>query len=85
MSNKTKTTNRIKVANKLKLYIGWFGVLTPVFACGVLVGVGLMGGITGMFIGQVVVVSAINFFVGKMLLKPVSPIKGKGRKKVKYA
>lgn len=77
MNKKPKEPNRVKVANKVRPIIGWFGVLTPVFGAGVLAGVGLLGGLSGMFIGQVVVVSAINYFVGRMLLKPVPAIRGK--------
>lgn len=77
MKNKNKVSNRLKTVNRLRLAIGWFGVLTPVFGFGVLVGVGLMGGLNSMLIGQVVVVSAINYFVGKQLLKPVPLTKGK--------
>ena len=76
MSNKSKELNRVKVANKLRAYVGWFGVLTPVFGAGVLTGIGLLGAISPMFIVQVTIVSAINYFVGRMLLKPVPAIRG---------
>lgn len=89
MNKKSKELNRIKEAsrqktvNKLKLYLGWFGLLTPVFGAGVLVGVGLLGTLSGMFVAGVVVASSVNYFAGRMLLRPVSAIRGK--KKVRYA
>lgn len=76
MKSKYTSPNRLKTVNRLRLYLGWFGVLTPVFGAGVLAGVGLMGGLTGMFVGQVVFVCAVNYFVGWQFLKPVGVKKG---------
>lgn len=77
MKNKPKESNRVKTVKRLRLYLGWFGVLMPVFASGVLVGVGLSGGLSAMYVVQVVVVSAICYFVGRQLLKPVMARKKK--------
>ena len=72
MSNK----NKVKPIGKLRLYLGWFGLLTPVFGAGMLAGIGLLGALDSIFIVQVVVASGINYFVGRYLLKPVVVIRG---------
>jgi len=66
-----KNKNKVKPITGLRLYFGWFGLLTPVFGAGILVGVGLLGALNTIFIVQVVVASVINYFVGRYLLKPV--------------
>lgn len=57
--------------NKFRLFIGWFGVLTPVYAAGVLTALFVTGPVETGFIGRVVLVSSINFFVGRRLLKSI--------------
>jgi len=74
-----KNKNKVKPVTGLRLYFGWFGLLTPVFGAGMLVGVGILNALTPVFIAQVVVASVINYFVGRHLLKPVV------EEKVKYA
>jgi len=69
-------SNRLKTVNRLRLFLGWFGVLTPVFAAGVLFGVCLTSSVSTVFVGQLAVVSAINYYVGRKLLKPVMVKKG---------
>ena len=55
--------------SKIRLCIGWFGVLTPVYAAGVLTVLLASGYIDTMFIVKVVAVSVINCFIGHKLLK----------------
>ena len=69
MKNRTRVQNRVKLVAKLRLYLGWFGLLTPVFGAGVLFGVCMIGSPTLLFVGQVVVAGAINFYIGRKLLK----------------
>ena len=78
--NRMKEANRQKTVNRLKLYLGWFGLLTPVFGAGILMGVGMLGALSGMFIVGVVVASSVNYLAGRMLLRPVIA----GKKKVRY-
>ncbi len=60
---------RLLLRNKLKLFLGWFGVLTPALA-----GIGLWifwvnGGVfTQVKIVPVSIGSAINFLIGLLLL-----------------
>ena len=60
--------------NKTKLIVGWFGVLTPVYAAGVLT-VLLVIGDTAL-VGGIIVVSIINCFMGYKVLKSKLPEKG---------
>ena len=72
--------------NKIRLCIGWFGVLTPVYAAGVLTVLLTLGYIDTTFIGQIIFVSIINCFIGRKLLKTMVVIpltKGKGNKGIK--
>lgn len=55
--------------NKIRLAVGWFGVLTPVYAAGVLTVLFVTGTVDMGFIGRVVLVCAINFYIGRKLLK----------------
>ena len=55
--------------NKLRLFLGWFGVLTPVYAAGALTVLFVIGESDMPFLGGVALVSAINFLVGRNLLK----------------
>lgn len=55
--------------NKIRLGIGWFGVLTPVYAAGVLTVLLATGTAEMAFVGRVALVSAINFYIGRKLLK----------------
>lgn len=55
--------------NKIRLFIGWFGVLTPVYAAGVVTVLLTIGNVDGGFILRVVAVSAINCFIGYKILK----------------
>ena len=57
--------------NKFRLFIGWFGVLTPVYAAGVLTALCVTGPVEMGFIGRVALVSSINFYIGRRLLKSV--------------
>lgn len=55
--------------NKIRLFFGWFGVLTPVYAAGVLTVLFATGPTELGLIGKVVAVSFINLFVGYKILK----------------
>ena len=55
--------------NKIRLFIGWFGVLTPVYAAGALTVVLAAGEIESMVVTRILVVSAINCVIGYKLLK----------------
>lgn len=66
-----KNKNKVKPITGLRLYFGWFGLLTPVFGAGMLMGVGLLGALNPIFIVQVVGTSVFNYFVGRHLLKPI--------------
>ena len=57
--------------NKIRLTVGWFGVLTPVYAAGVLTALLAIGTVEMGFIGRVALVSSINFFIGRKLLKSI--------------
>jgi len=61
------------VRNKIRLIIGWFGMLTPVYAAGVLTVLFATGAVEMEFVGKVIFVSSINFFIGRKLLKSLSP------------
>lgn len=76
-----KNKNRVKPVTGMRLYLGWFGLLTPVFGAGMLVGVGMLGALNPVFIAQVVIAGTINYFIGRHLLKPIAV----ENKKVKYA
>jgi len=65
--------------NKFRLFLGWFGVLTPVYAAGALTVLLITGEDTTNFVGQVLFISGINFFVGRKLLKSMVVVKKKGR------
>ena len=62
--------------NKIRLGIGWFGVLTPVYAAGVLTVLLALHIIDGGLIARIVFVSAVNCFVGRKILKVKLPIEG---------
>ena len=54
---------------KLLLWLGWFGVLTPVYVAGVLTVLFLTSSTTPILLMQLVGGSAINCYVGRRLLK----------------
>jgi hypothetical protein len=51
-----------------RVFIGWFGVLTPVFGAGVLTALYAFGEPNHLFAGQVIVVSTLNYFIGRKVL-----------------
>ena len=65
--------------NKIRLAIGWFGVLTPVYAAGVLSVLLAAGNVDTAFIGRIILVATVNLIIGFKLLR--SMVKEKGVKK----
>ena len=55
--------------NRIRLFVGWFGVLTPVYAAGILTVLFATGATEIGLIGKVVAVCFINFFIGWRILK----------------
>ena len=55
--------------NRIRLFVGYFGVLTPVFMLGMIAGFIYLGYIDGKMIIPLMVVSAVNFFFGYWVLK----------------
>ena len=55
--------------NRIRLFVGYFGILTPVFMIGMITGFIIMGYIDGQVIIPLMVVSAINFLGGYKVLK----------------
>ena len=57
--------------NKIRLFVGWFGVLTPVYAAGILTMLFVSGSVEMGFVGRVAIVSFVNFYIGRKLLKSI--------------
>ena len=55
--------------NKIRLAVGWFGVLTPVYAAGVLTVLLATAMVDKEFFGMVIFVSSVNFYIGRKVLK----------------
>jgi len=58
--------------HKFRLFIGWFGILTPAYAAGVLTAMYTLGQPDLQFVGQVVGVSILNLVIGRKVLKQMS-------------
>ena len=65
--------------NKIRLALGWFGVLTPVYAAGVMTVLLAVGEVDLTLIGRVIFVCVVNFFVGRFILR--AKVAEKGAKK----
>lgn len=61
--------------NKIRLAIGWFGVLTPVYAAGILTMLFVIDYIHMQFIAGVVLVSILNFMIGWNIIRLKLPEK----------
>ena len=57
--------------DKLRLFLGWFGVLTPVYAAGAVTVLLVIGEVDIALFGRIALVCAINLFIGRKLLKTV--------------
>jgi len=68
----------LEMRNKFRLFLGWFGVLTPVYAAGALTALLATGEVQSTFVGQMMIVSTINFFIGRKLLKTMVVKKKRG-------
>ncbi len=55
--------------NNIRKFVGWFGVLTPVYAAGALTVLFVFGNPGADLVSQILVVSGVNFFVGRRILK----------------
>lgn len=55
--------------NKIRLFVGWFGLLTPVYAAGVVTTLVAVGIVDMSLIVRIVLVSAINCFMGRKILR----------------
>jgi len=59
----------MRLEHKIRLFFGWFGVLTPVYAAGALTVLLTAGFDNIAFIVRAVVISAVNCFIGYKILK----------------
>ena len=62
--------------NKIRLAVGWFGVLTPVYAAGVLSVLLAAGNVDTAFIGRIILVATVNLIIGVKLLRSMVIEKG---------
>ena len=53
---------------KIVKFTGWFGMLTPIFCAGVLLGMWSVATPELWFVGRLLIVSVVNYRVGRGLL-----------------